>query len=212
MYHVSDLLSNATLRSLGDKSYDRRKVAALDIERVVKQQVASQSSTWEERVFNIMNLLTAEYVCSANPNMRKGGVFGLAAVGLGLGTQKIETYLPQLIQPVLKCFDDPDSRVRYYSCEAQYNIAKTAGSALLHHFVLVFSGLCKLCADADTDVKNGAQLLNSTFQRLVARLLLFWLFWQVSVHANEPTGLLRNSIQNAFTAQIAATFAGRKSF
>jgi vacuole morphology and inheritance protein 14 len=181
-YGVADLISNATLRSLGDKSYDRRKVSALEIERVVKQQVASLSPSWPERVLHIINMLTTEYVCSPNPNFRKGGVFGLAAVGLGLGAHKIESYLPQLIQPVLKCFDDPDSRVRYYSCEAQYNIAKTAGSALLQHFVLVFGGLCKLCADADTDVKNGAQLLNSKYGCRDCLMYLIYLSQSTACH------------------------------
>ena len=32
--------------------------------------------------------------------------------------------LQQIVPPVLKSFSDQDSRVRYYACEALYNIAK----------------------------------------------------------------------------------------
>ena len=29
--------------------------------------------------------------------------------------------LPELVQPVLVCFDDQDARVCYYACESLYN-------------------------------------------------------------------------------------------
>lgn len=33
----------------------------------------------------------------------------------------------QIVPPVLNSFSDQDSRVRYYACEALYNIAKVSG-------------------------------------------------------------------------------------
>lgn len=35
----------------------------------------------------------------------------------------------QIVPPVLNSFSDQDSRVRYYACEALYNIAKVRGLA-----------------------------------------------------------------------------------
>ena len=52
--------------------------------------------------------------------------------------------LPELVQPVLVCFEDPDPRVRYYACESLYNIAKIARGAVLVFFNLIFDGLCKV--------------------------------------------------------------------
>lgn len=42
---------------------------------------------------------------------------------MGLG-EPSEAYLRQIVPPVLASFTDQDSRVRYYACEALYNIAK----------------------------------------------------------------------------------------
>lgn len=53
-------------------------------------------------------------------------------------------YLKELIEPVLTCFNDSDSRLRYYACEALYNIVKVARGAVLPHFNLLFDGLSKV--------------------------------------------------------------------
>lgn len=53
-------------------------------------------------------------------------------------------YLKNLIPPVLACFYDQDSRVRYYACEALYNIAKVARGSVLPFFNDVFDGLSKV--------------------------------------------------------------------
>ena len=50
--------------------------------------------------------------------------------------------LPELVQPVLTCFEDPDARVRYYACESLYNISKVARGAVLVYNI--FDGLCKV--------------------------------------------------------------------
>ena len=52
--------------------------------------------------------------------------------------------LPELVTPVLVCFDDPDARVRYYACESLYNISKVARGAVLVFFNAMFNGLCKV--------------------------------------------------------------------
>ena len=52
--------------------------------------------------------------------------------------------LPELVQPVLVCFDDQDAHVRYYACESLYNISKVARGAVLVFFNPMFNGLCKV--------------------------------------------------------------------
>lgn len=37
---------------------------------------------------------------------------------------QIKSVLQQIVPPVINSFGDQDSRVRYYACEALYNIAK----------------------------------------------------------------------------------------
>lgn len=45
---------------------------------------------------------------------------------------------------MLTCFNDADSRLRYYACEALYNIVKVARGAVLPHFNVLFGGLSKV--------------------------------------------------------------------
>lgn len=45
---------------------------------------------------------------------------------------------------MLTCFSDADSRLRYYACEALYNIVKVARGAVLPHFNVLFDGLSKV--------------------------------------------------------------------
>ena len=56
----------------------------------------------------------------------------------------IGMHLPELVQPVLTCFEDQDARVRYYACESLYNISKMARGAVLVFFNSIFDGLCKV--------------------------------------------------------------------
>ena len=52
--------------------------------------------------------------------------------------------LPELVDPVIVCFNDQDARVRYYACESLYNISKVARSAVLVFFNKIFDGLCNV--------------------------------------------------------------------
>lgn len=107
------------------------------------------------------------------------------------------TICQQIVPPVLNSFADQDSRVRYYACEALYNIAKVRLSGLLlflYFFFLyvqglthlsaslqvvrgdfivffnqIFDALCKLSADSDANVQSAAHLLD----RLVKVIELF---------------------------------------
>lgn len=53
---------------------------------------------------------------------------------------------------MLTCFNDADSRLRYYACEALYNIVKVARGAVLPHFNVLFDGLSKVTSGS---VKNS---------------------------------------------------------
>jgi vacuole morphology and inheritance protein 14 len=53
-------------------------------------------------------------------------------------------YLEQIVPPVLGCLTNPEVRIRYYSCESMYNIAKVAKGEILPFFNGVFDALCKV--------------------------------------------------------------------
>lgn len=62
--------------------------------------------------------------------------------------------------PILECFTDQDSRVRYYACEALYNVVKISRGSVLPLFNDIFDALSKLVADPDQNVKNACELLD----------------------------------------------------
>ncbi|XP_065676079.1 protein VAC14 homolog isoform X2 [Hydra vulgaris] len=156
-------LTIQVVRGLNDKLYEKRKTAALEIEKMVKE---FQINNDVKQIRKLINILTDEFAVSHNPHSRKGGLIGLAATAIALG-KDATFYLQCLVSPVLSCFSDQDSRVRYYGCEALYNIAKVARGSILPFFNEIFDGLSKLAADPDPNVKNGAELLDRLIKDVV---------------------------------------------
>ncbi|KAG7030596.1 Protein VAC14-like protein [Cucurbita argyrosperma subsp. argyrosperma] len=151
------------LRNLSDKLYEKRKNAALEVEGVVKQLASAGD---HERITAVINLLTNEFTMSPQANHRKGGLIGLAAATVGL-TSDASQHLEQIVPPVLNSFSDQDSRVRYYACEALYNIAKVVRGDFIVFFNQIFDALCKLSADSDANVQSAAHLLDRLVKDIV---------------------------------------------
>ncbi|XP_047981370.1 protein VAC14 homolog [Salvia hispanica] len=153
----------AVLRNLSDKLYEKRKNAALEVEGIVKQLAMSGD---HDKITALINLLTNEYTYSPQANHRKGGLIGLAAATVGLTTEAAQ-HLDQIVPPVLNSFADQDSRVRYYACEALYNIAKVVRGDFIVFFNQIFDALCKLSADSDANVQSAAHLLDRLVKDIV---------------------------------------------
>ncbi|CAG2122314.1 unnamed protein product, partial [Medioppia subpectinata] len=138
-------LSNACVRALNDKLYDKRKAAALEIEKMARDFNTVGNVI---QIKKLLKILGEDFSLSNNPNSRKGGLIGLAAMAIALGRESTP-YISDLIRPMLSCFSDQDSRVRYYACEALYNVVKVSRSDVLPFFNEVFDSLSKLAADPD---------------------------------------------------------------
>ncbi|KAI9643345.1 hypothetical protein NHQ30_007964 [Ciborinia camelliae] len=170
-------------RALNDKLYDKRKVGALDLERVIRDLTAAKEF---DRIKKIIQQLCNDYAYAVHqPHARNGGLIGLAAAAIALGPD-LARYLDEIVPPVLACFTDQDARVRYYACESMYNIAKVAKGEVLPYFNDIFDALCKasqivepakstfelipeqLGADSELSVKNGAELLDRLIKDIVS--------------------------------------------
>ncbi|PNX93522.1 protein VAC14 [Trifolium pratense] len=163
---MADALSSipaAVLRNLADKLYEKRKNAALEIENIVKQLTANGD---HDKIKAVINLLTNEFINSPQANHRKGGLIGLAAATVGL-TSEASQHLESIVLPVLDSFSDQESRVRYYACEALYNIAKVVRGDFILYFNNIFDALCKLSADSDGNVQSAAHLLDRLVKDIV---------------------------------------------
>ncbi|GBN00640.1 Protein VAC14 [Araneus ventricosus] len=185
-------LSTYCVRALNDKLYEKRKTAALEIEKMVKdfQRVGE---TGEIR--KLLRVLGQDFTLSQNVNSRKGGLIGLAAMSVALG-KDTSLFVDDLVQPVLSCFNDQDTRVRYYACETLYNIIKVARGSVLPFFPEIFDALSRLSADPDQNVKNGSELVDRLLKDIVAESSSF------DLPAFIP--LLRERIcsKNPFTRQF----------
>ncbi|KAG2228205.1 hypothetical protein INT45_010997 [Circinella minor] len=158
------LFSAHLVRGLTDKIYDKRKSAALEIEKLVRD-----NETTPAHITEIIDTLVQDFVYSNNSNARNGGLIGLAATAIALGPA-VAPYLDIIVPPILSCFSHQDSRVRYYACESMYNIAKVAKGEVLRFFNSIFDALCKLAADPTLTVKNGADLLDRLIKDIVSEL------------------------------------------
>ena len=162
---MSSTLTAATLRNLGQKEYDKRKQAALEVENLAREL---RDASEFEKVAGLIQTLSTDLAESPLANLRKGALHALAGTAIGLGPANVTAVLPALLSPVLACFQDQDPRVRYYGCEALYNIAKVARGDSVAHFNAIFDGLFKLSADTDISVQNGMQLVDRLMKDIVA--------------------------------------------
>ncbi|GAC96972.1 vacuole-associated enzyme activator complex component Vac14 [Pseudozyma hubeiensis SY62] len=154
----------ALQKALLDRVYDKRKAATLDLERQVRDCLARGDRA---RVNLIVQQLCSFLSTSPqNVNARNGGLIGLAGIAIALGVE-LAPFLEQIAKPVLACFNDPDSKIRYFACESFYNIAKVCKGEILVYFNETFDALSKLAADSELSVKNGAELLDRLLKDIV---------------------------------------------
>ncbi|KAG5896407.1 hypothetical protein JTB14_022492 [Gonioctena quinquepunctata] len=189
-------LSSACVRALNDKLYDRRKTAALEIEKMVKEFAAVNNTGQIKR---LLKVLGQDFSLSQNPHARKGGLIGLAAIAIALG-KDTEVFADELIKPILGCMADQDLRVRYYACESLYNVVKVSRGAVLPHFSAIFIALSKIATDPDQNVKNASELLDRLLKDIVVE--------STSFDLDGFIPLLRERIytRNAFSRQFVISW------
>ncbi|KDQ15363.1 hypothetical protein BOTBODRAFT_31687 [Botryobasidium botryosum FD-172 SS1] len=158
-------MEQAILRGLNDKFYEKRKAAALDLEKLVRE---CQSQGDRHRINMIIDQLVELFATPSNAlHARNGGLIGLAATAIALGVD-ISQYMEKFMDPLIKCFTDSESRIRYFACESMYNIAKVSKGEILVYFNPIFDSLSRLAADSEISVKNGAELLDRLLKDIVA--------------------------------------------
>lgn len=174
-------LDKEVQKGLSDRLYDKRKVAALELEQSIRECLANDD---RDKIKSIIDQLCRDFAYAVHhPNARNGGLIGLAAAAIALGQNEVINYLEDIIHPVLACFGDQDARVRYYACESMYNIAKVAKGEILLYFNEIFDALCKLSTDSELSVKNGADLLDRLIKDIVAEKAATYVS---IVHKNAP--------------------------
>jgi vacuole morphology and inheritance protein 14 len=138
-----EIIPLAVARLLSDRSFDKRKAGAQEVEKLMRRLQADKPTSRKTLVY-----LVQEFALSPNSNNRKGGLIALASAAIGLSSS-ISEHLDLLVPAVMKSFSDPEARVRYYACESLFNITKICRGSMLGFFGDIFVGVCKLVADQD---------------------------------------------------------------
>ncbi|EKM79888.1 hypothetical protein AGABI1DRAFT_72575 [Agaricus bisporus var. burnettii JB137-S8] len=162
----------AISRQLVDKIYEKRKAAALDLEKQVRE---CHLTGGRERINSIIDQLVDMFSNNLNAlHVRNGGLIGLAGTAIALGVD-VAPYMEKFIEHLLACFVDPESKIRYFSAECLYNIAKVSKGEVLVYFNDIFDALSKLAADSELSVKNGAELLDRLLKDIVAESAAYYI-------------------------------------
>ncbi|KAJ3120763.1 hypothetical protein HK100_012660 [Physocladia obscura] len=178
---MADVLGPHLCKLLQEKLYDKRKTAALEIERLVRDAMAVNN---KDRVEQIIKAIVVEFAYSTVANARNGGLIGLAAVAIALGAEQLVVRLDSIVPPILACFADSDMRVRYYACESMYNVVKVARRSVLVFFNEIFDAVSRLVADPDPSVKTGTDMLDSLVKDVVCEYAEFTSIAQRTVATN----------------------------
>ncbi|KAF4345791.1 DNA repair and recombination RAD54 and RAD54 [Fusarium beomiforme] len=148
-------------RALNDKLYDKRKIGALELERVIRDLVSAKDY---QRVHDILEQLCNDYAYAVHqPHARNGGLIGLAAAAIALGPE-LPRYLAKIVPPVLACFTDQDARYLRSALQGML----PAMVLVLNKFSILISRPFQLGADSELSVKNGAELLDRLVKDIVS--------------------------------------------
>ncbi|XP_030562683.1 protein VAC14 homolog [Drosophila novamexicana] len=190
-------LSESCAKALGDKMYDKRKVASQEIEKMVIEFNDKNNAT---QIRKLIEVLSNDYATSRDANRRKGALIGLAATGLGLGKDS-DKYVNELVTPIMSCLSDPDLRVRYFACESLYNVVKVARAAIIPYFPELFAALSRLVTDSDQMVKDGSELLDRLLKDIVTES-----YETFNLEAFIPLLRERIYVNNAFARQYVISW------
>lgn len=79
-----------------------------------------------------------------------------------------------MIETILACFvKSHESRLRYYGCEALFNVCKSVRSAAMPSFNRTWCAMAQLKSDPDPNVRSGADMLDRLMNDLVVECASF---------------------------------------
>ncbi|CAH8579557.1 unnamed protein product [Schistosoma turkestanicum] len=145
-------LSSSCVKNLVDKLFEKRKLASQEIERVIKDYFSQDKHS---DIARIIGYFSQDFIQSANPHTRKGGLLGLASAAIGLNENACLFHGP-IILPIIRTFHDNDPRVRHYACEALFNVMKITRKETLNYLSDVLDAISRGVSDSDSTVRPSA--------------------------------------------------------
>eukprot|EP00834_Sanchytrium_tribonematis_P006003 NODE_407_length_7978_cov_0.670009.p2 type:complete len:626 gc:universal NODE_407_length_7978_cov_0.670009:3402-1525(-) len=141
------------IKRLQDKQYEKRKLAAVDLEKLQLDYSKSKD-------------VVDQFLSWLNPNCpthQKSGAC-LALVSCSYSMEIPSTDILEWNHVIMQCFDDLDPKMRYYSCEALYNLIKHTKTCILHTTI---DNIAKLASDPDKTCRQAAELLDRLLKDII---------------------------------------------
>eukprot|EP00375_Theileria_parva_P002574 XP_765254.1 hypothetical protein [Theileria parva strain Muguga] len=164
-----EFIPETVLSKIGEVSLEARKKGLVAIDSSVRKFIQSlnsntisneeKDSTLNNTVKSFLEFVKFKFLDQPDPNLRIGGLMAIACTALSLDKYLLD-FSEKFIKLVILSFYDQDNKVRYYSCEALYNIVKKCKMESMPCIAEIFDGICKLTCDIDEDVKYASQILN----------------------------------------------------
>ena len=97
---------------------------------------------------------------------KKAGLEALTAIAIGFreSLDLASKFIMTLINPILDCFNDSDSKVRFNAVKALYYVCKHLEEASLKAFNIIFLQLIWKIGDPDEEVAKAIELLNNALK------------------------------------------------
>lgn len=158
-----EILSKNIIRNLSNHLYEKRKATSLQIETIVKTYLSKNDS---QLIFSIIKELF-NLIENGNNFAKMGAITALGCISIALGSFTVAFFLDELMKPIFVLLKSTDTRVRYYTCESLYNIAKVSRGEILTYFNEIFDSLCLLVTDTDNLIKNAADILDKLIKDII---------------------------------------------
>lgn len=164
-FPVKKEIPAGVLKQLIDKSYEKRKAAGYDLHKCLTGFVEKGNNFM---VRNAVEMFKVDYIEASLEVLKKAGLMAYSAISSTLMLHE-EYYclIPSLIFPVVTCFRDNDTKIRYSAVEAMYNICKICRVKVLESFDGIFRPMTELFADSDNNVKKAVEKLDLLLKTLV---------------------------------------------
>ena len=148
-----------------DKNYEKRKLAGYELHKFLTGYVEKGNLPM---VRCAIDMFRVDYIEASIELLKKAGLMAYSAISSTVMLQEeYAELIPGLILPVVTCFRDNDSKIRYAAVESMYNICKICRVKVLESFDLVFRPMTDLFADSDSNVKKAVEKLDLMMKTLV---------------------------------------------
>ncbi|XP_062465271.1 protein VAC14 homolog isoform X4 [Pezoporus occidentalis] len=163
-------LAPGVVRALNDKLYEKRKVAALEIEKLVREFVAQAKTS---QIKHVIQILSQEFALSLHPHSRKGGLIGLAACSIALGkdivTENNQFDLVSFIPLLRERIYSNNQYARQFIISWILVLESVPDINLLDYLPEILDGLFQILGDNNKEIRKMCEMALGEFLKEIKK-------------------------------------------